>query len=126
MTGFRAAGVVALLAACGTSTQSARRQVTVPLAKDDAFARAMAVVNQFGYTVRDADASAGFLRADRLSPAHWNQFIPGRRKVWILTVSVVAESAAYRYVVQPESRWRSRIGNDQKAQVDSIVAALGA
>jgi hypothetical protein len=126
MTRFRAAGVVALLAACGTSTQSARRQVTVPLAKDDAFARAMSVVNEFGYTVRDADASAGFLRADRLSPARWNQFITGQRKVWILTVSVVVESAAYRYVVQPESRGRGRIGNDQKAQVDSIVAALRA
>jgi hypothetical protein len=84
----------------------------------------MAVVNQFGYTVRDADASAGFLRADRLSPARGNQFITGQRKVWILTVSVVVESAAYRYVVQPESRGRGRIGNDQKAQVDSIVAAL--
>ena len=118
---------------CGVSASAARRELASPVAPDEAFTRAMRVVNDFGYTVTDADRASGYLRAERKASSTGSDFLTGAAYVWVLTVTVVEDSAGTRYVLQPqnvkeEGGRRTTVGmrvtKGQQAQVDSIAGRL--
>ena len=127
--------LVALAAvACGVSAAAARRDFVAPVAASEAYSRALQVLNDFGYTVLDADRDAGFIRAERKSSGTGTELLTGTSYFWTITVTMAADSSGgTRYVIQPQnvkeergrrSTFGMRLTGAQQAQVDSMVARL--